>query len=360
MNRGRGSQKETSATSRGLSSVWKWASREILLGPRGFTKLSHLWLPLALLLLSRSASDLKAALPRSLGLIFAVLCKVQFSILLNDLCDRREDQAAGKERWIASLPGPVGLMITTSILAAGLTTVLLMGGSLRAALAYAGTILLGLFYSLKPLRFKERGVWGLLVYALSATMIFVLVPWTWFPSGPALLGTLLAAVMSDKWIQIHFHQVDDHAADLGKATRTYAVRAGLDRARSTLRRASLAASILLLAMLGAVLFLTSPAAPQFIAVLAIAVAVLAASRVYAARVNRDDSPTTSVLNKELPWLYLGLTYLLFCVLPPVLFLFSARREPWVWVPMTLSLLSLLGISWQSSRYRHPRGSACEY
>jgi hypothetical protein len=30
------------------------------------------------------------------------------------------------------------------------------------------------------------------------------------------------------------------------------------------------------------------------------------------------------------------------------------------VPMTLSLLSLLGISRQFSRYRHPRGAACEY
>jgi hypothetical protein len=30
------------------------------------------------------------------------------------------------------------------------------------------------------------------------------------------------------------------------------------------------------------------------------------------------------------------------------------------VPVTLSLFSLLGISWQFSRYRHPRGAACEY
>ena len=360
MNRGRESHKETSATSGGLSPVWKWASKEILRGPRGLTKMSHLWLPLALLLLSRSAPDLKTAFPRSLGLIFAVLCKVQFSILSNDLCDRREDQAAGKKRWVGFLPGPVGLMITTALMAAGLTTVLLMGGSLRATLVYAGTILLGLFYSLKPLRFKERGIWGLLVYALSATIVFVLVPWTWFPSGPVLLVALLAAVMSDKWIQILFHQVVDHAADLGRATQTYAVRAGLDRARSTLRHASLAASIMMLGMLGVVFFLASPAAPQLIVVLAITAAVLAASRAYAARANKNDSPTASILTRELPWLYLGLTYLLFCALPPVLFLFSARREPWLFVPMTLSLLSLLGISWQSSRYRYSRGAACEY
>jgi hypothetical protein len=360
MNRGRGSQEEASATSRGSSPVWKRASKEILLGPRGYTKMSHLWLPLALLLFSRSAPDLRTALPRTLGLIIAVLCKVQFSILSNDLCDRREDRAAGKRRWIGSLPGPVGLMIATSLMAVGLATVLLMGGSLRATLVYAGTIFLGLFYSLRPPRFKERGLWGLLVYALSATMVFVLVPWTWFPSRAVVLGALLTAVMADKWIQIHFHQVVDHPADLERATRTYAVRVGPDRARSTLRRASLVASIILLGLLGGVLFIASPAAPQFIIVLAITAAVLAASRAYAARVNKDDSPTTSVLNKELPWLYLGLTSLLFYVLPPALFLFSARREPWLLVPMTLSLLSLLGISWQSSRYRHPRGAACDY
>jgi len=285
---------------------------------------------------------------------------VQFSILSNDLCDMREDQAAGKKRWIGFLPGPVGLMITTSLLAAGLTTVLLMGGSHRATVAYVGTILLGLFYSLRPLRFKERGIWGLLVYALSATIVFVLVPWTWFPSGPVLLIALLAAVMSDKWVQIHFHQVVDYPADLGRALRTYAVRAGLDRARSALRHASLAASIILLGMLVVVLFLVSHAASQLLAVLTITAAVLVISRAYAARTNKGDSSTASILTRELPWFYLGLTYLLFCVFPPVLFLFSALREPRLLVPMTLSLLSLLGISKQSSRYRYPRGAACEH
>jgi len=360
MNGGRKSHKETSATSGGHSPVWKWALKETLGGPRGLTKMSHLWLPLALFLVSRSAPDLKAVFPRTLGLIFAVLCKVQFSILSNDLCDMREDRAAGKKRWIGFLPEPVGLLISTSLMTAGLTTVLLMGGSHRATLAYAGTILLGLFYSLKPLRFKERGIWGLLVYALSATIVFVLVPWTWFQSGPVLLIALLAAVMSDKWVQIHFHQLVDYPADLGRATRTYAVQAGLDRARSTLRRASLAASIMLLGMLGVVLLLASHGAFQLLAVLMITSAVLVVSRAYVARANRNDSPTASVLARELPWYYLGLTYLLFCVLPPVLFLFSARREPWLLVPMILSLSSLLGISKQSSRYRYPRGAACEY
>lgn len=339
--------------------VWKWALKEFLGGPRGFAKMSHLWLPLALLLLSRSAPDLKAALLRILGLIFAVLCKVQFSILSNDLCDRHQDQAAGKKRWIGSLPGYVGLMITTFVIAAGIATVLLMGGSLRATVAYAGTILLSLFYSLKPLRFKERGMWGLLVYALSATIVFVLVPWTWFPSGPLLLLALLAAVFSDKWIQIHFHQVIDRAADLGGATRTYAVRAGLERAQSSLRHASFAASVVLFGMLGAVLYLASRAAPQLITVLTVTATVLAISRAYAARTNKDDSVTASVLVRELPWFYLGFTFLLFYLLPPVLYIFSAQREPWLLIPMTLSLFSLLGTSWQFSRFQYPRGRACE-
>jgi len=336
----------------GPSPVWKWALKEFLGGPRGFAKISHLWLPLALLLLSRSAPDLKAAFLRILGLIFAVLCKVQFSILSNDLCDRHEDQTAGKRRWIGYLPGYVGLMITTFVIAAGTATVLLMGGSLRATLAYAGTILLSLFYSLKPLRFKERGVWGLLIYALSATFVFVLVPWTWFPSGPLLLVALLAAVLSDKWIQIHFHQVIDYAADLSGATRTYTVRAGLERARSTLRHVSFAASIVLLGMIGMILLLLSHSTPKLIVVLAIAAGVLFVSRVYITRADKEDSPAASVLAAELPWLHLGLTYLLFYVLPPVLFVFLAWGEPRLWVPTSLSFYSLLEASWQSFRYRY--------
>ena len=54
--------------------------------------------------------------------------------------------------------------------------------------------------------------------------------------------------------------------------------------------------------------------------------------------------TSTALTKTLPWAYLGLSYVLFYVLPPLLFLTLAWREPLLWALVALSALSLLGAS----------------
>ncbi len=342
-----------------VRSIWKFGFREIIFGARGIPKMSHLWLPLALLFLSVPTTGLKTAFDNSLALILAVLCKVQFSILVNDLSDHRIDLAVGKKRWITFLPRPAGYMIVMLFLAAGLAAVFLGRGSLRTILAYTASVLLGLSYSLKPLRFKERGTLGLLAYTLSALMIYVLVPWTWFDAGLWQLIFLAVAVGSDKWIQIHFHQVADYPADLKSATRTYAVQAGLERARSSLKRASLIASFCLLSMIAYVIVLTSHSMILAIVLLALTAATIAVSKIYADRSKNPQSPSSSALTRELPWIYLGLTYLVFFVLPPVLFLFSALKEPRIWILVVFSLFSAAGTSWQSLRYQDKRGRGVE-
>src|SRR4030065_1508910 len=97
-----------------VTSIWKYALGEILLGQRGITKISHLWLPLATIFLSGSVSDLEAGFYGSIGLFFVVLFRVMFSIQVNDLCDRREDKAVGKERGISHLPLPLGGLVLTA------------------------------------------------------------------------------------------------------------------------------------------------------------------------------------------------------------------------------------------------------
>ncbi len=334
-----------------IRSVWRLGLREISLGARGIPKMSHLWLPLALLFQSDSTNDLRTELYTSFPLIVAVLCRVQFSILINDLSDSGADAAAGKKRWISLLPRPAACVIVLSFLVLGYAAVLLGSGSLRTILAYTVSVLLGMFYSLKPFRFKKRGALGLLVYALSATTIYVLVPWTWLDAGLWPLMFLVAAVGSDKWIQIHFHQVIDYSADLKHGTRTYAVHAGLDRARSTLKPASFTASLCLLGTTAYVVFLASHIVARAIVLLSLA-AVMAASWVYTVRIRNRQTPNSSALVRELPWTYLGLTYLVFYVLPTLLFSFSAWQEPRIWILVVLSFLFLVCISMQSFRYQY--------
>ncbi len=274
-----------------------------------------------------------------------------FSIQVNDICDKAEDDAAGKTRWIGYLPKFLGIIISILLVIAGLAMVIFASGSMKVILSYTATILLGLLYSLRPVRFKERGIWGVFVYALAATIIYVLVPWTWFDSSVILLIFLFFTVMSDKWVQLNFHQIVDYQADLDSGTQTFAVRVGLERTRSVLRFVSLFASFSILLVLAyTAVFLIQENMLQ-IFILVIATATVAASGIYVWIADKGKK-SSSDLVKELPWIYLGLTYLLFCVLPPVGFIFLALKEPQMWILAILSALTSLGISLHSIRYRY--------
>jgi 1,4-dihydroxy-2-naphthoate octaprenyltransferase len=274
-----------------------------------------------------------------------------FSIQVNDLCDRREDRAAGKRRWIALLPESLGILVCILTILIGSLTVVVASRSLPAISAYAATILLALFYSARPVRFKQRGILGPIVYAASATIVFVLVPWTWLSSNTLLLAFLCIAVGSDKWIQLHFHQVLDFQADRRSGTRTFAVRIGLENARLALRAAAFLASLSLLSLLAYTLNVLEPDATLQILVVLTSVAVVASCAAYV-RVGKRRPHGATALVSELPWIYLALTYLLFCALPPLGFLLLAFDEPLIWPLVVLSGLSSVGLSLQSLRYEY--------
>ena len=325
--------------------------KEILFGQRGITKMSHLWFPLALINLAESGSDLEANFVASLLLFFVVLCKVMFSIQINDIIDKEEDAAAGKTRWIGSLPTGLGILLTMALAAVGLAIVIAGSGSAKVILAYMATVLLGLFYSLGPARFKERGIWGLVVYASAATIIYVLVPWLWFDSNPFLLVLLVFTVMSDKWVQLNFHQVIDYSADAESGTQTFAVRAGLKRARFLLRWASQVAALSMLGILGYAAFMVIQDMLLRYVILGISIAAIAASGAYIRMQKRRSDKATDLI-KELPGIYLSLTYLLFCLLPPFVFIFLALKEPWMWVIVALTTYSWIGITFHSHGYKY--------
>lgn len=313
--------------------------------------MSHLWLSLVLILLSRSTPDLKADFTASLYLFVVVLCKVMFSLQINDICDRKEDNAEGKKRWINMLPKSIGVLISTIFIAIGFTIVILASGSIKVIAAYTATTLLGLFYSLKPIRFKERGILGIFVYALTATTIYVLVPWTWLNSSLILLFILFIAVMSDKWVQLHFHQIIDYQADYKNGIRTYAVRLGLKRTRSSLQAASFFASLSLVILLIYIVFFMNHVIPLKMIIVAVSTSVVAAAGAYVKNLKKKKRSVTDLV-RELPGIYLGLTYLLFYVLPPIGFFFLALKEPLIWVLVILSAFALFGQSFHSIRYKY--------
>ena len=331
------------------ASVWKQAVSESLWGKRGLVKSANLWLPLAVIVsVEMPEPDLRAT--AGCFLIFAaVACWSLASILGNDLADQQDDSAAGKQRWISRLPYAGGICVVTLLVVLGGLVVMLGGGKLSSLGVYAAAVAAGLLYSIRPAaRFKDRGCLGPLVYSLSGACAFALLPWTWFASGWRLPLVLTPTVLLDKWVNLHFHQVVDYEADVKCGATTYAVAAGVKRARATLQWAAILASAWLLATFIFVLLKLAEWRPV---ILVVVLAVVLAIGIYVSVVRKRPEKVSALL-RELPWPYLGLSYAMFRILPLILFVKLALQEPTMWLVVGTFVILLSIESWYSAKYRY--------
>ena len=313
--------------------------------------MSSLWLPLVLIIQSNPINDLRANFTTSLYLIVAILCWGMACILVNDLSDRKEDYAAGKKRWICQLSNNSGVLIVIILVGIGFSSTIFANGSSGIIIVYAAAIAVGFLYSLRPVRFKERGLLGLLAYSLSATLGYVLVPWMGLDSNFILLTLLVFAVMLDKWVNLHFHQIVDYQADFNRGSRTYAVRVGLERTRWSLQPVSLLASISIIGVLAFIILSVRQEIIWCIIISVISILVVVATGAYTRILDKKSEKVLDLVS-ELPWIYLGLTYLLFRILPPIIFTHLALKEPMMWILVALSCVSLFGESLYSIRYQY--------
>ena len=324
---------------------WKQIVGGVLWGRRGVVKTMNLWLPLALIVSADGAAGKGDDWRTCFQVFAAVACWSLASILVNDLADRRDDVALGKKRWASLLPASVGIATVSVLYGLGILALLLAGGGAGPLLAYLSAVLLGLFYSVRPVRLKGRGVPGLLAYSLSGTFAYVVLPWIWLGSTWRTLAILAPAVLLDKWVNLHFHQVADYGADRMAGMRTFAVSAGLGRARLSLKFAAGLSALSLLSVLVFVAFQQPVWGP---CVSGACVAVVLAVGCYKAFRRSEES----ALVRELPWPYLGLTYAGFRVLPIMLFTRLALLEPRMWAVVCVVTLLVLLESWQLLRYPH--------
>jgi hypothetical protein len=114
------------------------------------------------------------------------------------------------------------------------------------------------------------------------------------------------------------------------------VRVGLDRARLTLQWAAGLASVALVAVL---MVLAARLQTAALPVMGIGVASALAAGLHA-RAGRASGQGSSLV-LEVPWHYLGLTFALFRLLPPVLLARLALAEPTLWVPAGAAALTSL-------------------
>ncbi len=321
---------------------------EAIWGKRGVVKTITLSLPLAVMLSIDRPGGRRATWLACLELFVAVACWCLACILANDLTDRQADRSAGKQRWISRLPAGAGVLAVTLAIGLGVLSLRLGGGGRLALSFYLAATALGVLYSVRPVRLKARGFFGPLAYSSAAMLAFVAVPWAWLEAGWPALAVVAPAVLLDKWVNLHFHQVIDCEADRGSGMWTYAALAGPDRARRSLKWAAALASV---STLGVLAFVTLSVATWRPAIGGTGVVAALAVAAYAGRVRRRPDGASALL-RELPPTYLGLTYAVFRILPLVLLARLAVEESTMWSVFGVVALLLAVESWHVFRYRY--------
>jgi 4-hydroxybenzoate polyprenyltransferase len=156
----------------------------------------------------------------------AVLFLLVGGYALNDVADFRQDRLAGAD---PRGPGPRrshSLALSLAALSAGTILIMTAAGGVIPRVVAAGSILFGVEYSLPPLRFKERGIWGIVVGASAQRpalffvwaaalgewdgLVFVLAIWLFVVGLTGMLG----------------HQVLDRGRDRAGRVRTFVLRKG--------------------------------------------------------------------------------------------------------------------------------------
>ena len=328
--------------------IWKQIFQETVSGRRGVVKTTSLWLPLGTIV-SIDASEGREDGWIVCVLVFAtVACWSVASVLANDLADKQTDDAAGKRRWIWRLPTGLSVLVVALLYGLGMWSLVRAGCGAGGVGAYLAATVLGLGYSVRPLCFKARGLWGLLAYGSAGTFAFAVIPWHCLGSSWRTLGVLAPAVLLDKWVSIHFHEVIDYAADRIGGIRTYPVIVGHEHARRSLKRVARLAAVWLM---GTLVFVAFSVPTWRIAIAGAGVGVILGVAL-CAKIMLQRPDRASALLKELPGTYVGATYALFRGLPPVLFARLALLEPKMWAVFCIVALSITVEAWHVLRYHY--------
>jgi len=158
-----------------------------------------------------------------------------FGYYINDFSDREGDILAGKKKLIAHLPDQIVIGSLCLLGLAGMAIPFTQVHDYPLAVWLAGVAyFFAIFYSMSPIRFKERGVWGLVVSATaqrSLPVLFVFAIFNHFALDTWLFF-LLFCLIGVRWILVH--QLIDLKNDLKVGTRTFTTRLGCKRTKHLL------------------------------------------------------------------------------------------------------------------------------
>jgi len=158
--------------------------------------------------------------------VAGVLCLLIGGYTINDVADFPQDTRVPREDIGPTPRRHHSLVVALAGLVVGMTLLLAATREpLPRAIAVVN-LLIGVEYSLPPMRFKERGVWGVIVgawtqkpglFLVSAAMLGV---WNW------LCVLLTVWLFCGGALAMLGHQILDHRNDLAAGVRTFVTRRG--------------------------------------------------------------------------------------------------------------------------------------
>jgi len=191
-----------------------------------------------------------------LGLIAALSLCIVSGYLVNDYSDMTTDKIAGQTREIHLMPkvqviGLILLIILSSHVVTFLT--FLSIGQPLYTLIYVMGYPLGIFYSVPPLRFKERGLLGIMINALIEKALPVLLIISFFQHF--YLDALFLLVLVFVWgIElIIIHQYVDYEGDSKAQQKSYVVEIGLEKTKRLLDRLQPLVALMFIVFCGIIL-----------------------------------------------------------------------------------------------------------
>ena len=168
-----------------------------------------------------------------LFVLFAVYqcVSIGYGYAVNAYADLEEDTAAGKDRGVAHF-GRRWLLLLYLTLA--FVMLAIPFHFLRWDVAALGLVNLfvATFYSLPPVRFKERGIWAIIMAGIPQRSFVFLFLALLIPGSGTTKAILFAWLGLQGLIMEIGHQIFDYERDLKGGVRTWTVQSGPGRAKS--------------------------------------------------------------------------------------------------------------------------------
>lgn len=163
-----------------------------------------------------------------MAVLFLLLCLyASFGYSVNSLSDRAVDTSVDKSNALAEIPDRAGKYLVGILAGASIAFVFyVFRGQPSVTVLFCLAFLTAAAYSLKPVRFKERGMLGLLAAAVAqrtfpAVIVFqAMHAWDWTALALCALSTAIGLR------SIIVHQLKDEAADRRAKVRTVATTRG--------------------------------------------------------------------------------------------------------------------------------------